>query len=192
MTVTQLDLFNQDFVVDGCEIWKEVEGYEGLYEVSNFGRVRSLGNDKTRKTKILKAGERKDGYLQVGLCKNKKQKIFRVHRIVAQAFIPNPLNLPEVNHKDEDKTNNRVENLEWCSRKYNVNYGTCIKRQAEKKVNGKLSKPVISTDKNGNEEWFPSAREAERLYGFHQQHICACLKGRIKTHAKRKWRYADC
>ena len=114
------------------EEWRPVVGYEGLYEVSNTGRVRSLdmyvksryGNYRLHKGKVLSPAKDKNGYLKVNLCYNGKDKIIRVHRLVTEAFIPNPDNLPEVNHKDEDKTNNRVENLEWCDRSYNINYGT--------------------------------------------------------------------
>ena len=114
------------------EIWRSIECYEGLYEVSNTGQVRSLdryvkGKGKSyrlQKGKMLSPIKNKDGYLQVNLCCNGKYKIFLVHRLVTKTFIPNPDNLPEVNHKDEDKTNNSVDNLEWCDRSYNNNYGT--------------------------------------------------------------------
>ena len=117
------------------EEWRSIEGYEGQYEVSSYGRVRSLdmyvkscyGSYRLRKGKILSPGIRPDGYLVVSL----KYKMFRVHRLVAQAFIPNPDNLPQVNHKDEDKSNNRVDNLEWCDSKYNNNYGTARIRAKE-------------------------------------------------------------
>ena len=123
------------------EIWKPVPGYEGLYEVSNLGRVRSVNRYVKskgesywlRKGKMLSPAKDKNGYLKVNLSCNGKNNIIRVHRLVAQAFLPNPDNLLEVNHKDEDKTNNRVENLEWCTAKYNNNYGTKIERQ--KKTN---------------------------------------------------------
>ena len=110
------------------EEWRPIKGYEGLYEVSNTGRVRSLdrydSNNHFLKGRILKLYTRKGGYLFVQLHLNGKGKNYLVHRLVAIAFIPNPDNLPEVNHLDEDKTNNRVENLEFCDRKYNINYGT--------------------------------------------------------------------
>ena len=114
------------------EIWRPVVGYEGLYEVSNLGRVRSLdmyvkvgyGNYRLHKGKVLSPTKNKNGYLKVNLYCNGKQKTIDVHRLVTEAFLPNPDNLPQVNHKDEDKTNNRVENLEWCDHKYNMNYGT--------------------------------------------------------------------
>lgn len=110
------------------EIWRPVVGYEGLYEVSSYGRVRSLDRYDSRnrfcKGRILKLNDDGRGYLSVQLCSNNKIKKFLVHRVVAQAFISNPDNLPEVNHLDEDKTNNRVDNLEFCNHKYNINFGT--------------------------------------------------------------------
>lgn len=105
------------------EEWKAIPGYEGLYEVSNLGRVRSLNYRHTGKTQVLKPQIPKNGYAQVQLYNN-GGKWHSVHRLAAIAFIPNSNNYPEVNHKDENKTNNRVENLEWCDRKYNCNYGS--------------------------------------------------------------------
>ena len=110
------------------EEWRSIEGYEGLYEVSSYGRVRSLdrydNRNYFRKGKVLSPGKTPNGYLVVVLSCNEKQKTITVHRLVAQAFIPNPDNLLEVNHKDEDKTNNSVDNLEWCDHSYNNNYGS--------------------------------------------------------------------
>ena len=109
------------------EIWKDIKGYEKLYQVSNLGNVRRIKfiNNRTQKDKIkmLKLIKDKKGYLKINLWKNNKSKMFLVHRIVAETFILNPNNLPQVNHKDENKSNNCVENLEWCSQKYNNNYG---------------------------------------------------------------------
>lgn len=99
------------------EEWKKVIGYEGLYEVSNLGNVRNV-----RRNTLLRLSENQ-GYIQVCLYKNGIRTGLKVHRLVAQAFIPNPYNLKEVNHKDENPSNNIVENLEWCDRKYNINYG---------------------------------------------------------------------
>ena len=121
------------------EIWRPVVGYEGLYDVSSYGRVRSLdryvkgryGNYRLHKGKILSPAKDTTGYLKVVLACNGKCKTIKVHRLVAQVFILNPDNLLEVNHKDEDKTNNRVENLEWCNRKYNCNYGSRNIRRRE-------------------------------------------------------------
>ncbi len=104
------------------EIWKPVKGFECLYEVSNKGNVRSLKWYGGNKVKQLKQAEGKHGYCQVNLC-NGKGNMRYVHRLVAEAFIPNPNNLPCINHKDENPKNNCVENLEWCDQKYNCNYG---------------------------------------------------------------------
>lgn len=101
------------------EEWKTIDNYEDLYMVSTLGKVKSLKHNR-----VLRPNIKHDGYMFVILCKNGKVKPFRVHRLVAQAFIPNPDNLPEVNHKDENKVNNTVENLEWCTSSYNINYGT--------------------------------------------------------------------
>lgn len=116
------------------EIWKDIEGYEGLYQVSNLGRVKSLDRkeyfyrgdtpvERIRKGCILSPSS-SCGYLHVNLHDGKKRKMKLIHRLVAQAFIPNPDILPEVNHKNELKTDNSVSNLEWCTAKYNSNYGT--------------------------------------------------------------------
>lgn len=119
------------------EIWKDIEGYEGLYQVSNFGRVRSLDRVVVRKNgwkQIIKGQMLKPfplhEYMQISLRKEGKPHQYRLHRIVATAFIPNPDNLPEINHKDENKANNCVDNLEWCDRLYNLAYGTRSQRQA--------------------------------------------------------------
>lgn len=112
------------------EIWKDVDGLEGCYQISTFGRVKSLArydySTRYLKEKIMKLSKDKDGYYIIGLgCAKKgiKRKTYRVHQMVAKAFIPNPSNLPEVNHKDENKINNYVGNLEWCTTKYNLTYG---------------------------------------------------------------------
>lgn len=105
------------------EIWKPVVGYEGLYEVSNTGNVKSLGNKVWKNARILKPQVRgKSGYLFVRLSKDGQAKGINIHRLVAETFIPNPLNLPIVNHKDENRTNNHVDNLEWCTVSYNSKY----------------------------------------------------------------------
>lgn len=117
------------------EIWKDIKGYEKLYQVSNLGRIRSLDRiilqyngyddgERLYKGKILKPCIKPNGYSQVGLWKDKKVKWFIIHRLVAETFIPNPENKPQVNHKDENKQNNNIKNLEWCSCSYNINYGT--------------------------------------------------------------------
>ena len=128
------------------EIWKDIKGYEKLYQVSNLGNVRRIKfiNNRTQKDKIkmLKLIKDKKGYLKINLWKNNKSKMFLVHRIVAETFILNPNNLPQVNHKDENKSNNCVENLEWCSQRYNNNYGNRLnnirKKLMEKNVKEKM------------------------------------------------------
>lgn len=124
------------------EIWRPVVGYEGLYEVSSYGRVRSLdkyvkysnGRINLHKGRILSLWKDTNGYLMCNLYLNKNMKKVSIHRLVAQAFLPNIDNLPEVNHKDEDKTNNSVDNLEWCDRSYNNNYGTRKDKERESKL----------------------------------------------------------
>ena len=106
------------------EIWKDIQGYEGLYQVSNYGRVKSLHKGE----RILTLGRTTRGYSGITLYKHGKLQPFSVHRLVAMAFIPNPHNLPMVNHKDECRTNNNVENLEWCDSLYNSRYGNCRKK----------------------------------------------------------------
>lgn len=174
------------------EIWKDIEGYEGLYQVSNFGRVRRFY--KNGKVRILKPLSNKKGYLRVNLRKDNLLKTLSIHRLVAQAFLPNPNNLSQVNHKDEDKTNNNVSNLEWCDAKYNLNYGSRNEKASIKlKNHQKLSKVVIQIDKNTNVviNIFPSIREAERQTGFSNAHIQKCCKGKYKTTGGYKWEYKE-
>lgn len=118
------------------EEWRDIEGYEGLYQISNLGRVKSLeridGNNHPVKEKIIKPYKTIGGYIQICLWKNGKVKHFQIHRLVAQAFIPNPNNLPECNHKDENPLNNCADNIEWCDHKYNINYGTRTEKASEK------------------------------------------------------------
>ena len=175
------------------EIWKPVKGYEELYQVSNLGRVKSLEridcHGQPRKEKILRYGINK-GYCYVTLCKNGKHTTFLVHRLVAEAFIPNPNNYPQVNHKDENPSNNCVENLEWCDQKYNSNYGTRNKRIFEKTTNGKLSRPVLQYDLEGNFiKEFPSTQEVQRELKIYQTSISACCRGKLKTAYGFKWKY---
>lgn len=122
------------------ERWLPINGYEGLYEVSSNGKVKSLKKGIFLKTETLPSG-----YLRVYLTKNKNSRHFMVHRLVAEAFIPNPDNLPQVNHKDEVKTNNSVDNLEWCTAKYNNNYGN----RKERMINTNVNKGVWNPDMVG-------------------------------------------
>jgi len=174
-------------------IWKNIKGYEGLYQISDEGEVRSLGNGNSSNSKerILKPNKDKDGYLYVILYKNGKKKTIKIHRLVAEAFISNPDNLPQVNHKNEDKTDNRLFNLEWCTNRYNSNHGTRNKRISEKKTNGKTSKPVKQFTLDGvfvNK--YPSTSEVERKLGFANTNICAACLGKQKTAYGYRWEYA--
>ena len=135
------------------QIWKDIKGYEGKYQVNQVGQVRSMNYLRTGKVKRLSPGLSSDGYLQVGLYKDGKYYHYLVHRLVAEAFIPNPNNLPQVNHIDENKTNNCVWNLEWCDAKYNSNYGTKIERYSKARRGKQLSeetKAKISEAMKGN------------------------------------------
>ena len=168
------------------ETWKAIVGYEGLYEVSDQGRVKSLNYNHTGTEKILKPHKTRDGYLQVSLCKDGHIKRTYVHRLIAEAFIPNPLGLETVNHKDEVKTNNVASNLEWMSQKDNNNYGTRNKRVGEAH-----SKQVQMFDKQTGEllATFPSAHEAERVTGIDQGNISKCCNGNRKSAGGYIWRY---
>ena len=171
------------------EIWKDITGYEGLYQISSWGRVKSFHRNKE---KLLKLNPVKDGYLCVYLFKNGKGKQHQVHRLVAQAFIPNPDNLPCVNHKDEVKTNNHVGNLEFCSYQYNNTYGTAIQRRKEKRLNGVQSKTVYQYTLDGEfVAEYPSTREVERQLGFYQTAISSVCLGKGKTYKGYIWRYKE-
>lgn len=171
------------------EIWENVVGYEGLYQVSTVGRVRSLervdANGHTVKEKILTSFPNKGGYYKANLYRDGKMEVKSVHRLVAETFIPNPDNLPQVNHKDEDKGNNLVENLEWCTASYNTNYGTRNERAA------KANKQAIYviTD-SGHRYYFDSARKAAEILGLKVCSVSDCLHGRQKTHRSFKFMWA--
>ena len=166
------------------EEWKDIKDYEGLYQVSNWGRVKSLNYNGTRKPRLMTPSETKKGYLVVHLRKNGESKTCRVHRLVAKTFIPNPNNLPQINHLDEDKTNNRVENLEWCTSKDNCNHGTRNERRIKTQ-----SKPVLQLSLSGDfiREW-SSIAECGRN-GFHQGLVCQCCNGKRKTHKGFRFMY---
>jgi hypothetical protein len=170
------------------EQWRDINGYEGLYQASDEGRVKSL---RFGKEKILKARDDGHGYFQVGLFKDGKQVFKRVHRLVAEAFLPNPNNYKEINHKDEDKTNNSVENLEWCDRKYNINYGTGVQRRAEKQINDpKRSKRVDQIDMVSGEvirQWASTAECGRN--GYDQGAVSRCARGKLKQFKGYVWKY---
>lgn len=183
-----------------AENWKQVPivGYEG-YEVSDTGKVRSNiirtkwgGFTKRKSQKELKQDITNDGYCRVTLnCGEKGCKHFSVHRLVALAFIPNPQNLSEVNHKDENTMNNRVENLEWSSRVYNANYGTIKQRESKKHTNHpKKSKSVIQMRSDGTFiAEYPSINEAVRKTGISEKGIGRCCMRKAMTSGGYRWKY---
>lgn len=141
------------------EIWKDIKGYEGLYQASNLGRIKSIPRKGTSKNeKILKLQNKQDGYARILLYKNNVCKNKLVHRLIAETFIPNPNNYKEINHKDENKKNNNINNLEWCTRSYNIKYGRGQKLRIKKHC-----KKILQYSKEGNfiKEW-ESKREAEK------------------------------
>ena len=154
---------------------KDVIGYEGLYAVTSCGKIWSY-----KSKKFLKPTTETSGYLKVGLYKDGERKWYYIHRLVAEAYIPNPENLPQVNHKDENKANNCLQNLEWCDNKYNCNYGT---------KNDSLKKPILQYDLEGNfiKEW-PSATDVGKEA---RRNILHCLKGRQKTAYGYIWKYKE-
>ena len=158
---------------------KDIKGYEGLYAVTSCGKVWSY-----KSKMFLKPWVSRNGYFMVNLHKDKKIKHCYIHRLVAMAYLPNPENLPQVNHKDENKTNNCLQNLEWCDASYNINYGT-----HNEKVSNSLKIPILQYDLDGNfiREW-PSATDVGKEV---QRHICECLKGKQKTAYGYIWKYKD-
>lgn len=177
------------------EIWKDIKGYEGLYQISNTGKIKSIdrcyahkgcnGGFYHKKEKILIPAYDKDKYLKVTLCKNGKKNSKSVHRLVAETFISNPNNLPQVNHKDENKQNNSVNNLEWCTVKYNTNYGTGIERSAKAKF-----KALLQYDLNMNllKKW-NSCKEAGETLKLNSKSISRCCLGKRKTAFGYIWKY---
>ena len=158
---------------------KDIKGYEGLYAITTEGDVWSY-----KKKMFLVPWDNGEGYLRVSLCKDRERKIYLIHRLVAEAYIPNPDNLPQVNHKDENKANNCLQNLEWCDAKYNSNYGTCITKRSNS-----CKKPILQYDLNGNfiKEW-PSATDVGKEAN---DNICKCLKGKRKSAYGYKWKYKE-
>ena len=174
------------------EIFKDIKGFEGLYAVSNLGNVKRHTTEAKngtgnyyRKEHLLKQRKNNKGYFSVDLYKNNVRHQCLVHRLVAEQFIGNPNNYPCVNHKDENNANNSADNLEWCTQKYNMNYGTCPER-----IGKANSKSVIQLDKEGNFVGkYISISCAERMTKISQGNIGDCLHGRRKTAGGYLWQY---
>ena len=186
------------------ETWKAVSGYEGLYEVSNLGRVRSVTHvttvfrngvtyDVLYKSKILKPQQMRHGYLGVWLYgKRNSIKRISVHRIVAEAFCDKKSEGLEVNHLNENKTDNRACNLEWCTHEENSSYGTRGERISKANTNGKRSKPIVQLTLSGEfVSYYPSLAEIKRQTGFNHKNICNLLHGHGNTAYGYKWQYAN-
>ena len=167
------------------EIWKDIKGYEGWYQVSNFGNVRSVDREGFRngrscrfKGQSITPLRHDRGYLEVGLYKDGKEKRVYIHRLVAEAFIDNPLSLPSVNHKNEDKTDNSVYNLEWCSYEYNDNYGTRNERVLETRA--EMAKPFLCVE---NQKVYKFASVASKELCLSHSKVCEVLNGKY-NHTK--------
>ena len=158
------------------EIWKDIKEYEGLYQISNLGNVRSIKN----KIHLLKTIDDGKGYEKVRLCKKGIIKSFRVHRLVAQAFIDNPNNYSEINHKDNNRSNNSVNNLEWCDREYNIQYSV--------KQNRMNCKSVVAI-KNSKVFVYNSIKEASEKTGVYRSNIGECCNGIRQTAGGYKWAF---
>lgn len=172
------------------EIWKDIDGYEGLYQVSNLGNVRSLNWRKRGIARNLYLKKQNRGYLHVELAKDGKRKAFTVHRLVANAFLENPNGHPIINHKDENKQNNNVENLEWCSISYNVRYS--MEKRQTAKYGRRLDLKIDQFDKDGNflKRW-PNSRAIHVETKMSDWSISECCRGNRKTAHGFIWRYTS-
>lgn len=172
------------------EIWKDIKGYEGLYQVSNLGNIKSFKKSKKFKCPqefILKSSISNNGYIQVVLYGNRTRKKFLVHRLVAEAFIPNPKNYPQINHKDENRSNNSSDNLEWCTAKYNNDYGTAKLRQSISK--GKCVEQLLPTGEFIAR--YASIYVASLITGVPRRSIKDCCQGKSKTGNNFIWKYLE-
>ena len=172
------------------EEWRDIQGFEGLYQISNHGRVKSMSNRSNHKDEMIMKQSMVQGYCQITLTKDGIQKAFKVHRLVANAFLNNPLNLPEVNHINGIKTDNKVCNLEWITALGNARHAhaTGLAR-AQKGSENPRSKKVIQMSMNGDEiAEFCGMREAERMTGISHFQISLCCRGKSKSAGGFKWK----
>lgn len=182
------------------ELWKDIKGYEGVYQVSTLGNIRRVNRWAGNQCKSVYVSDIKNastyidsfGYVKVCLSYKGVSKHYRVHRLVANAFIPNPDNLPQINHKDENKLNNCVNNLEWCTAKYNSNYGTRTLRISNRNLEFGAKHSVQQYSKDGMfiREW-KSITEASNKLGLHVSKISACCHGSRKSTGGFMWRFTN-
>lgn len=166
------------------EIWKPINGYNGIYSVSNFGKIKRLKGYRCNNDRILKQSIRR-GHLFVTLSKDGVSNNCYVHRLVAEAFLPNDDNLPIINHKDENPQNNRVDNLEWCDYQYNNTYGHRLEKSATKN-----SKPIVQYDLNMNKiKTFPSITMASKTLNIPHSNIIKCLNHERNKAGGYIWKY---
>lgn len=173
-----------------AEIWKHIEGYSN-YSISNMGRIKNLKTNK-----FLKPVDSGNGYVRVALYSNGEKQLVSVHRLVALTFIPNPKNLSQVNHKDENKSNNTVDNLEWCTAKYNSNYGTKIIRVVDtKKKTGSIDRFIEKVSKAikciETEEIYPSIKIASEITGLNRAGLSRACNGIYKTCGGYRWSFCE-
>ena len=169
------------------EIWRDIEGYEDLYQVSDQGRVKSLERKGRKSERILKPAFNGFGYLIVALCAGGKRKMYTVHRLVCKAFHDNPENKLDVNHINENKTDNRACNLEWSTRRENINHGTHNERSGKTR-----SKPVGQYTLDGElVKIWQSTKEVQRQAGFSQGNISRVACGKRKQAYGFIWKYVS-
>lgn len=195
------------------EVWRDIPGWEGFYQASNRGRFKSFDRNIRQngfnvfylgkwKGGIMKTQKNRCGYLIVSFSNGIERKTLLAHRLIAKTFLPNPDNLPQVNHKDENKTNNYIHinpdgtvnpelsNLEWCTLKYNYAWGTRNERIGKTITNGKTSKPVLQYTLDGEfVKEYPSQAEVERQTGFFQASISSCCRGKLKNAYGYLWKF---
>ena len=164
------------------EIWRDISGYEGIYQVSSLGRIKSMDrvdcDNRHRKERILKPRKNSKGYLMVCLCKDGKKKMYKVHKLVSNTFLPNPNKLETINHINEIKTDNRVDNLEWMTNKDNVRYSQAV------------SVNQFTFDGRFIRTW-DCIMEVEYQLGFNHTNICQCCKGKLKSAYGYQWFYSN-
>ena len=205
--IVQHYAIQNDILLKGAymqEEWRDIEGYERLYQVSSLGRVKSVERQNTyknngkvktfhKKERILSLVNGRYNYKLVTLAKKGKRTMYRVHRLVAEAFIPNPDNKPQVNHIDEDKSNNRADNLNWMTAMENMHWGSCLEKTHSKKnykaEAAKRMVPVIAV-KNSKEQFFDSIKSASEELGLYRSAISQCLSGKQHETGGYSFRYA--